>query len=80
MFYGSQMSVWHRVKSAANLWMNDPRLAEGARYKSRLMGPTMVVVALVTAILGSWGLAALCLVVGLLMTAHGLTGRRDIAP
>jgi hypothetical protein len=56
--------------------MNDRRPAKAARFKSRLMGPTLVAIAVFVAVVGSWGVAAVCLVVGLLLTAHGWGGSR----
>jgi len=35
--------------------MNSERLAEGARYKSRLMGPTLVAMGAAGVIVSSWG-------------------------
>ncbi len=74
------MGKWQRLRAVGDFWMNDPGLAAGARFKSRLMGPTILAAAVVAGIVGSWGVFALCLIFGLLLVAHGWSGRTPPNP
>ena len=68
--------IWQRLKAVGDMWMNDPRLAKGARFKSRLMGPLILAIAVFAGIVREWSVFATCLVVGVLVVAHGWSGRR----
>ena len=65
------MTVWRRSRAVSDFWMNDPRLADGARYKARLMAPTFAVAAAVFAVVSQGGIAALTFAVAI----EGFTAR-----
>lgn len=69
--------MWQRVKAAWQFWMTSEVLADSARFYTRIMGPTVLVLGVVGAIVQSWAAAALCLLVALVTTAYGWAPRNS---
>jgi hypothetical protein len=66
------MKVWTTLKAAAAAWYSSDRLAEGARYKARLMGPTFLVFAVVAGVARQWGISVVCAGAGIIFIGYSL--------